>query len=147
MSITSKIVLSALLVGITVPAFAQTGSVSGAAVAHKPVVTTHAPQVHKVASTTDVTKPGAAVSAGTAGTTVNTGIAGSTKPAVKPELGKTDTMKTDAMKTDAMKTDAVKTDAMKTDAPKVSATTGVAASTKPLAPAVSGTTTVAPKTN
>lgn len=131
MSITSKIVLSALLVGITVPAFAQSGSVS----VQKPAVTTHAARVHKVASATDVTKPdaskpGATVSTGTtasSGTTVNTGIVGSTKPAAKPELGKIETMKTDA--------------------PKASVTTSAAASTKPLAPAVSGSTAIAPKTN
>jgi hypothetical protein len=119
MSITSKIVLSALLVGITVPAFAQSGSVSNSVPGQKPAVTMHAPRIHKVASTIDATKPGAAVSTGTM---VNTGIVGSTKPAAK-------------------------SDAIKTEAPKAGVTTGVAASTKPASPAVQGTTMVAPKTN
>jgi hypothetical protein len=119
MSLTSKIVLSALLVGITMPAFAQSGSVNSAVSVHKPALTTQAPRVHKVTSATDASKPAGSVSTGT---TVNTGIAGSSKLAAKP-------------------------DAMKTEAPKASMTTGAAASTKPATPAVSGTTTVSPKTN
>ncbi len=89
MSFTSKIVLSALLVGITVPAFAQGGTVS----VQKPVATTHAPLTHKAASTVEVVKPGSAkpgatVSTGATagvGTTATPGAAAptvSTKPAV-----------------------------------------------------------------
>lgn len=118
MSMTSKIVLSALLVGITVPAFAQSGSVS----VQKPTVTTHTARVHKVASTLDVTKPGTAVSTGTTVHTGNAGISGSTKPVSTP-------------------------DAIKAEAPKSAVTTGVAASTKPATPTLQGTTPVAPKTN
>ena len=76
MSITSKIVLSALLVGITLPAFAQGGAVS----ATKAPVTSHTATVHKVSSPSEAPKTGAAVSTGvTTGTT--SGVAASTKPA------------------------------------------------------------------
>lgn len=120
MSITSKIVLSALLVGITVPAFAQGGTVA----VQKPAIT--APSaVHKIATPAEAPKAGAAVSTGA---TTSTGVAASTKPSVKPELGKTDAMKPDVTK------------------PQIN--TGIA---KPASPAVSGTTTstttVAPKIN
>lgn len=60
MSLTSKIVLSTLLIGFTLPAFAQGTGVAGAA----PVPTTmqapiskHAPLVHKVATTPETIKP------------------------------------------------------------------------------------------
>ena len=120
MSITSKIVLSALLVGITVPAFAQGGLVGGTVAVSKPAITSHS-AVHKASSPVETPKAGAAVATGT---TTSTGVAGSTKPQAKPELGKADAMKPDVTK------------------PQVN--TGI---TKPAAPAVSSTTTVAPKIN
>ena len=126
MSITSKIVLSALLVGITVPAFAQGGLVGGTVAVSKPAITSHS-AVHKVASPVEAPKAGPAVATGTTtttGATTSTGVAASTKPQAKPELGKTDAMKPDVTK------------------PQVN--TGI---TKPASPTVSGTTTVAPKIN
>ena len=92
MSITSKIVLSALLVGITVPAFAQGGTVA----VQKPVITKQSTSIHKVATPVEAPKTGAAVSTGSNAS--STGVAASTKPSVKPELGKSDTMKPDVTK-------------------------------------------------
>ncbi len=91
MSITSKIVLSALLVGITLPAFAQGSAVA----APKAPVTSHTAAIHKVSSPIEAPKAGAAVS-----TTPSTGVAASTKPATpaKGEVGKTDTTLTGAVK-------------------------------------------------
>lgn len=59
MSLTSKIVLSALLVGFTLPAFAQGTSVGGVAqntTATQAPIVKHAPLVHKVATTPETTK-------------------------------------------------------------------------------------------
>eukprot|EP01037_Dinobryon_pediforme_P013536 gene13536-13655_t len=95
MSITSKIVLSALLVGITVPAFAQGGlasSATGTSITTQKPATAKSTSVHKVASSTDATKPAAPAAS------VNTGVSSSTKPAAKPELGKTDSAKIESVK-------------------------------------------------
>ena len=73
MSIASKIALSALLVGFTLPALAQGAA---QAVQPAPVVkqeTSHATLVQKAATTTDATKA---------------------TPAVKPAAAKTETVKT-----------------------------------------------------
>ena len=111
MSMTSKIVLSALLVGMTVPAFAQGGTVA----AQKPAIATSSASVHTVATSAEPTKAGGAVST----PSVGAGVAASTKPAAKPEIGKTEIVK-----------------------PAV--TTGIS---KPSTPSVQSTTTLAPKTN
>jgi hypothetical protein len=86
MSITSKIVLSALLAGISLPAFAQSGSVA----VQKPVITSHTATIHKVATT-----PAEAPKT----TTAAPGVAASTKPAI----GATSTGKTDAVKLETTK--------------------------------------------
>lgn len=117
MSITSKIVVSALLVGISVPAFAQ----GGAAPVHKPATPAHS-LVHKAATPAEAPKAGAAISTGT--TAPTTGVAASTKPSVKPESGKTSAVKPEVT------------------SPQVN--TGLA---KPAMPSVSGGATIAPKTN
>ena len=111
MSMTSKIVLSTLLVGITVLAFAQGGIVA----AQKPAIATSSASIHAVATPAKSTKAGGAVSTPAVGASVPA----STKPAAKPEIGKTEIVK-----------------------PTVS--TGVS---KPSTPSVQSTTTVAPKTN
>jgi hypothetical protein len=103
MSITSKLLLTALLVGATLPAFAQGSvqpSVQGSA-SVQPTVTKIAPKstsIHK-AATTESVKP----------------------VTVKPDAAKTDAAKTDATKTDGAKTDAAKTDMTKTDTTKTDA--------------------------
>ncbi len=96
MSITSKIVLSALLVGITLPAIAQGSAVTTT----KAPLTSHTAAIHKVSSPVEAPKAGAAVS-----TTPSTGVAASTKPATpaKAEHGKTDAVKADATLPGAVK--------------------------------------------
>jgi hypothetical protein len=128
MSITSKIVLSALLVGITMPAFAQ-GSVAGGSVTAQKPATSKSTSIHKIASPADATKPAAPA------TSVNTGVSASTKPAAKPELGKTESTKIEAVKPSGT-----------TGANVNTGTTVNTGTIKPMTPST-GSVTPAPKSN
>ena len=117
MSITSKILLTALVFGAAAPAFAQ-GSVASQ------------PADQKIAPKSSIVHKAAATTTDTAKTDVK-----------KPVAAKTDAAKPDATKADATKADATKTDATKTDAAKP-----VAATTTPVPAANSSTQTVKPVT-
>lgn len=122
MTIASKILMSALLVGLSVPAFAQGPTTTGSTTAPA-VATTKPVTVHKASSPVDVTKP-----------------------AAKPIDTKATTAKTDAMKTDAMKPDAVKPDMAKgaTVSNGTTVTTGI---TKPAVPMTASPAAPVIKTN
>jgi len=122
MSITSKILLTALVFGGAAPAFAQ-GSVASQ------------PADQKIAPKSSIVHKAAATTTDTAKTDVK-----------KPVAAKTDAAKPDATKADATKADATKADATKTDATKTDAAKPVAATTTPVPAANSSTQTVKPVT-